>query len=46
MASVASNPQHLVRGRAAGRARLRLTSREDEPDFGFGEVAEKSGPIL
>jgi hypothetical protein len=34
MVSEASNPQDLVRGRAADRARLRLTSRNDE-------VAEK-----
>ena len=37
MVSEASNPQDLVRGRAAGRARLRLTSRQNKKV----EVAEK-----
>jgi len=35
MGSEASNPQDLVHGRAAGRARPRLTSRKND------EVAEK-----
>ena len=41
MASEASNPQHLVRGRAAGRARLRLTSLENDKDSGFGKLQKK-----
>jgi hypothetical protein len=35
MGSEASNPQHLVHGRATDRARLRLTNRKND------KVAEK-----
>ena len=46
MASVASNPQHLVRGRAAGRARLRLTSRENDQISVLGKLQKKAPNTL
>jgi hypothetical protein len=42
MASAASNPQHLVRGRAAGRARLRLTSPENDQISVLGKLQKKA----
>src|SRR5271168_3047631 len=39
--SEASNPLHIVHGRAADRARLRLTRRNNDKDSGVGQSCRK-----
>src|SRR5271168_1071155 len=44
MVSEASNPLDLVHGRAADRARLRLTRRMNDKDSGVGQSCRKRRP--